>query len=155
MPLPQQTSGTRLRGLADMRIVRVLIAEDNEDHLFLATVALRGVTGVQVDVVAARDGAEALDYLYGRGRFDGRELPQLVLLDLSMPRRNGLDVLKEVKADAELAHLPIVVLTSSDRPEDIQSAYELGANSYVSKSRGLSDLVEYWTATASLPSTQD
>lgn len=134
-----------------MRIVRVLVAEDNEDHLFLTTVALRGVADTQVDVIAARDGAEALDYLYGRGSHEGREMPHLVLLDLSMPRKGGLEVLEEVKTDPDLQHLPIVVLTSSDRPEDIRAAYELGANSYVTKSRGLSGVAEFWTTTADLP----
>lgn len=135
-----------------MRVVRVLIAEDNDDHLFLARVALQAVQGVQIEVVAARDGQEALDYLYGRGPHEGRDLPHLVLLDLSMPRKDGLAVLKEVRETPELRRLPVVVLTSSDRPEDIDAAYELGANSYVNKSRGLGEVADYWTQTANLPS---
>lgn len=134
-----------------MRLVRVLIAEDNEDHLFLARVALQGVSGVQIEVITAQDGQEALDYLHGRGPHEGRELPHLVLLDLSMPRKDGLSVLEEVKGDPELRKLPVVVLTSSGRPEDIDAAYERGANSYVNKSKGLGDLAAYWTQTANLP----
>ncbi|AXV08615.1 two-component response regulator [Euzebya pacifica] len=134
-----------------MRLVRVLIAEDNEDHLFLARVALQAVQGVQIEVVAVQDGQEALDYLHGRGQYDGRELPHLILLDLSMPRKDGLTVLKELRADEMLQSLPVVVLTSSDRPEDVNAAYALGANSYVNKAKGLSNLADYWTQTANLP----
>lgn len=135
-----------------MRLVRVLIAEDNDDHLFLARVALQAVQGVQIEVVTAQDGEEALDYLHGRGDFEGRQLPHLILLDLSMPRKDGLTVLKELRADQSLARLPVVVLTSSDRPEDVDAAYDLGANSYVNKSRGLTSLADFWTQTANLPS---
>lgn len=136
-----------------MRTVRVLVAEDNEDHLFLTTVALKGVSDIKVEVVPARDGAEALEHMRGDGVHDGRPMPNLVLLDLSMPRLSGLEVLREVKTDPKLSHVPVVVLTSSDRPEDVQSAYELGANCYVSKSRGMQELAEYWTRTAALPAT--
>ncbi|HUG84773.1 MAG TPA: response regulator [Euzebya sp.] len=74
-----------------MDAVRVLIAEDNEDHLYLATHALTTIPGVRMQVATARDGEEALDYLHGRGAHADRVLPNLVLLDLSMPRRSGLD----------------------------------------------------------------
>ena len=134
-----------------MRDVRVLLAEDNEDHLFLASRALSRVGDVNVEVIPVRDGIQVLDYLYGRGAHEGRTLPDLVLLDLSMPGRSGLDVLQTVKSDQALAHIPVIVLTSSDRPEDVQAAYATGANSFVTKSRGIDNLAEYWTKTASLP----
>lgn len=134
-----------------MNPLRVLIAEDNEDHLFLATHALKNVPGVLMQVIPAHDGEEALDYLYARGSHADRVLPNLVLLDLSMPRKGGLDVLREIKGDTDLRHIPVVILTSSDRPADIAAAYGLGANCYVQKSRGMAGLTEFWTSTASLP----
>lgn len=134
-----------------MDSVRVLIAEDNEDHLFLATHALNAIPGIRMQVVAARDGEEALDYLHGRGSHVDRELPNLVLLDLSMPGKGGLEVLREVKGDSTLSHIPVVVLTSSTNPEDISTAYGLGANCYVQKSKGMAGVAEFWTATAALP----
>lgn len=135
-----------------MNAVRVLIAEDNADHLFLATHALRSVPGVSMEVIPARDGQEALDYLHGRGEHAGRVLPNLVLLDLSMPGKGGLDVLREVRDDEALNHIPVVVLTSSSRPEDINAAYGLGANCYVQKSQGMAGVASFWTTTANLPS---
>ena len=128
-----------------MRHVRVLVAEDNEDHLFLATMALRSVKAADVEVIGVRDGVEAMDAL-GKGH-----LPDLVLLDLSMPRRTGLEVLADIKKDTALSSIPVVVLTSSDQPEDIRSSYALGANSYVIKSGDLSRVVDYWVETAQLP----
>jgi CheY-like chemotaxis protein len=134
-----------------MRDLRILVAEDNEDHMFLTTRVLRRMADVKVEVVGVRDGVEAVDYLYGRGDFEGRMLPDFVLLDLSLPRRNGLDVLKIVKGDRGLLHIPVVVLTSSDRPEDIRAAYSMGANSYVTKARGVEGVFDYWARTAALP----
>jgi CheY-like chemotaxis protein len=138
--------------------LRVLVAEDDEDHLFLTVRALRSVEGVEIEVDTVRDGEEALDYVHQRGRFANRPRPHLILLDLKMPRVSGLEVLGALKADEELRTIPIVVLTSSDRPEDVQATYRLGGNSYVTKPVGLSGLHQglaevstYWTAVASLP----
>lgn len=141
------------------RAVRVLVADDNEDHRFLTVRALReseGGADLTVDTVS--DGEAALDYMYQRGDYADRSRPHLVLLDLKMPRRNGLEVLAAVKADPKLRSIPVVVLTSSDRPEDVHATYELGGNSFVSKPAGMASLREglqgvtsYWTQTASLP----
>jgi CheY-like chemotaxis protein len=133
-----------------MRSVRVLVAEDNEDHLFLTTLALQSAKDADVEVIGVRDGVEALDFLEGCMRADGVP-PDLVLLDLSMPRRSGLEVLAEIKGDEEMSAIPVVVLTSSDQPADIRSSYELGANSYVTKGGDLTDVVDYWIGTAKLP----
>lgn len=130
-----------------MTRVRVLVAEDNEDHLFLTTLALEGARGADVEVVGARDGVEALDHLTG----DDRDSFDLVLLDLSMPRRSGLEVLADIQRDTSIRRIPVVVLTSSDQPEDIRSSYELGAASYVRKGGDLSEVVDYWIGTAELP----
>jgi CheY-like chemotaxis protein len=140
------------------RPVRVLVADDNEDHLFLTIRALRDVEGVTLEVDAVRDGAEALDFLYRRGDFANRELPNLILLDLKMPKVDGLAVLEQLKSDPALKSIPVVVLTSSERPEDVDATYRVGGNSYVPKPTsaggfrsGMRELSEYWMVLASLP----
>jgi two-component system, response regulator len=112
----------------------ILLIEDNQDHELLTLRALRK-HNIANDVFVARDGAEALDYLFCRGTFEAREpdLPQLVLLDLKLPKIDGLEVLRQVRADASTRLLPIVVLTSSDEEQDLLDSYQLGANSYIRK----------------------
>ena len=138
--------------------VRVLVADDNEDHLFLTVRALRDVKGVRLEVDAVRDGEEALDYIHRRGKFSGRPRPHLILLDIKMPRVGGFDVLAELKQDPQLRSIPVVVLSSSDRPEDVNRTYRLGGNSYVTKGmgmesmrQGIRDLTSYWVSLSSLP----
>lgn len=140
-------------------IVRVLVAEDNEDHLFLTVRALRNMKGMTLEIDTVTDGRQALDYLYGRNEYAGRRRPDLVILDIKMPKVDGLDVLKELKSDPTLRAIPTVMLTSSERPEDIDRAYVLGGNSYVTKPASstsltdrLSAIGKYWTQLASLPS---
>ena len=113
----------------------VLLVEDNADDAQLALAALRGNRIVN-EVVLARDGEEARDYLFGLGTHNGRnatDCPQLVLLDLKLPKIDGLDVLRRIRADERTRHTPVVVLTSSDEEEDLVRSYRLGANSYVRK----------------------
>lgn len=138
--------------------VRVLVAEDNEDHRFLTVRALRQAGGDAVAVEEVHDGEQALDFLYRRGGYGDRERPHLIVLDLRMPRVNGFEVLAQVKADVDLRSIPVVVLTSSDLPEDVSRAYELGTNSFVTKPSGaavldgLMAVGEYWLGdTTSLP----
>ncbi|HEX7165585.1 MAG TPA: response regulator [Acidimicrobiales bacterium] len=139
--------------------VRVLIAEDNEDHRFLTVRALQDVPDVDLAIETVADGEEALDYVHGRRAYAGKQRPDLVLLDIRMPKVDGLEVLRQLKADPSLRTIPTVVLSSSDRAEDINTAYELGSNSYVTKPAtasgmraGLRQLGEYWTLLAALPS---
>jgi two-component system response regulator len=113
----------------------VLLVEDNVDDAQLALAALRGNRIVN-EVVLARDGEEARDYLFGLGAHTGRDAshcPQLVLLDLKLPKIDGLDVLRRIRADERTRLTPVVVLTSSDEEEDLVRSYRLGANSYVRK----------------------
>ena len=135
------------------RHARVLVVDDNEDHRYLTRMALRDSDGVVVDVAEARDGEDALAYLYGRPPYESRELPNLVLLDLRMPRVDGIEVTERVKQDPELRHIPIVVLTSSSRPEDVAAAYDRGANNYVTKESfdELRSLAHHWTRASRLP----
>ncbi len=113
----------------------ILLVEDNPDDELLTRRALEK-NNISNQVVVARDGAEALDYLFGSGAYAGRDtgvLPQVVLLDLRLPKIDGLEVLRRLRADGRTEILPVVVLTSSDEERDIVESYSLGANSYVRK----------------------
>jgi two-component system, chemotaxis family, response regulator Rcp1 len=141
-----------------MKTVRVLVAEDNDDHRFLTVRALRSVEGVEIQVEGVRDGEETLDFVYQRGQFAGQARPHLILLDLKMPRVNGLEVLDQLKRDPDLATIPVVVLSSSDQREDVEAAYRHGTNSYITKptSTGgyredLQCVATLWTARTALP----
>ncbi len=118
-----------------MALPIILLVEDNADDEVLTTRALRG-SGVANEVVVARDGAEALEWLFGEGRHAGRDtsqVPQVILLDLKLPKLSGLEVLHRIRADDRTRVLPVVLLTPSDEEQDIASGYALGANSYVRK----------------------
>lgn len=141
-----------------MKQVRVLVAEDNEDHRFLTMRALRDVKGVKIHVEGVRDGEEVLAYVQQQGKYEGKALPHVIFLDLRMPKLGGLEVLERLKSDPDLSFIPIVVLTSSDRSEDVHAAYRLGTNSYVTKqgfgsdlSNGLRSVADFWTTTSVLP----
>ena len=110
-----------------MPTVTVLLVEDNPDDEALTVLALRRETATNVEV--ARDGQEALDYLFN----DAKSMPQLVLLDLKLPKIDGLEVLRRVREDERTCLTPVVILTSSNAPNDVAAGYRLGANSYVRK----------------------
>lgn len=113
----------------------ILLVEDNPDDEALTLRALRK-NNFANPVVVARDGVEALDYLFGTGSYAERDvsvLPQVVLLDLKVPRLDGLEVLRRIRAHMATKLLPVIVLTSSQEDEDIVDSYSLGANSYVRK----------------------
>jgi two-component system response regulator len=113
----------------------ILLVEDNPDDEELAMLALKQ-GNILNEVVVARDGVEALDYLFATGQHAGRDpsrLPQLVLLDLKLPRQDGLEVLRRLRADPRTQLIPVVVLTCSSEEEDVVASYRLGANSYVRK----------------------
>jgi two-component system, chemotaxis family, response regulator Rcp1 len=137
-----------------MKQLRVLLVEDDPDHRFLTSRALQAAEDVTVEVDAVADGAEALDFLYRRAGYETAQAPNLVILDLRMPRVGGLEVLAQVKTDPTLKKIPVVVLTGSDRPEDVDDTYRLGGNSFVTKPVGLRALEEvaaYWTVRSALP----
>jgi two-component system response regulator len=113
----------------------ILLVEDSPDDEVLTLRALKK-NNISNQVVIAHDGAEALDYLFGRGAYDGRDtsaLPQVVLLDLKLPKVDGLEVLRAIRGDARTKRLPVVILTSSKEECDLLDGYDLGANSYVRK----------------------
>jgi two-component system response regulator len=113
----------------------ILLVEDNADDEALTMRAFRR-NNIRNEIIVARDGAEALEYLFGTGAYEGRDpldLPQVVLLDLKLPKVDGLEVLKRVRADPRTAILPVVILTSSKEQQDIINGYKFGCNSYVRK----------------------
>jgi CheY-like chemotaxis protein len=117
---------------AGARPLAVLLVEDDPGDVLIAQEALRaGNLSTRLDVV--RDGVEALDYLRHRGEFAGATRPDLILLDLNLPRMSGHEVLAEVKSDPELRRIPVVVLSTSVAAEDIAKSYDLYANVYVAK----------------------
>ncbi len=115
--------------------IEILLVEDNPTDAELTIRSLKK-HNLANKLVWVKDGAEALDFLYARGEFadrDGNNRPKVIMLDLRLPKVDGLEVLKQIKADEHLATIPVVVLTSSKEDRDVTRSYELGANSFVSK----------------------
>lgn len=116
------------------KLGRILMVEDDPKDVELSMTALEDYNLVN-EVVVARDGEEALDYLFCRGKFQDRssDNPAVILLDLKLPKVDGLEVLREIKSDAKLKMIPVVVLTSSKEEKDMVRSYQLGVNAYVVK----------------------
>ena len=122
---------------------RILLAEDSDADVELTLTAL-DEHHLANEVVVVHDGQEALDYLYRRGSYQGRSVgnPAVVLLDLKMPKVDGLEVLRQIKGDEALRNIPVVMLTSSREEQDLVSSYRLGVNGYVVKPVDFSQFVE-------------
>ena len=137
----------------------ILLVEDNPDDEALTLRAVR--KHMPHGIVVARDGAEALDFLFGTGCYQGRDLsvsPLLVLLDLKLPKVNGLEVLRRIRGDARTRVIPVVVFTSSTEEQDILDCYSLGANSYIRKPvdynqfcADMKQVITYWLFVNQLP----
>jgi CheY-like chemotaxis protein len=121
----------------------ILLVEDNPKDIELTLAALEQ-SQLANEVVVVRDGAEALDFLYRRGRYESRNTgdPAVVLLDLKLPKVDGLEVLEKVKSDPKLRHTPVVMLTSSREESDLIRSYELGVNAFVVKPVGFREFFE-------------
>jgi DNA-binding response OmpR family regulator len=137
----------------------ILLVEDDPDHEALAIRALRKAN-VANEIRVARDGAEALDYISGIAK-GGKKMPQLVLLDLKLPKVEGLEVLRAIRTNEKTSLLPVVILTSSDEERDIVSSYRLGVNSYIRKPVNFTDFAEatrqlgmYWLLLNQCPPPQ-
>ncbi|MBW4670247.1 MAG: response regulator [Cyanomargarita calcarea GSE-NOS-MK-12-04C] len=140
--------------------VTILMADDDEDDCMLASEAL-AESRLANELHIVRDGEELMDYLYHRGKYtEGKNSPRpgLILLDLNMPKKDGREALKEIKADTNLKQIPVIVLTTSRAEEDICRTYDLGANSFIIKPVTFASLVEvmktigkYWFEIVELP----
>jgi two-component system response regulator len=125
-------------------VVDILLVEDNSKDAELTIRALRK-QNIANPLIVVEDGAAALDFLFCRGKFSGRDIlkpPKVILLDLKLPKVNGLEVLAAIKADERLRPIPVVVVTSSQEDPDIKKAYALGANSYVVKPVRSDDFID-------------
>ena len=137
--------------------VEILLVEDNEDDIELTQLAFEQSKMLN-NLHVARDGIEGLEFLRREGQFAGAARPDLILLDLNMPRMDGREMLAEMKEDDELKRIPVVVLTTSDAQDDILRAYDMHANSYLTKPVDFSEFVkvatriaDYWFALVRLP----
>jgi chemotaxis family two-component system response regulator Rcp1 len=136
----------------------ILLVEDNQDDIFFMKNALKQAS-IDSNLHIVRDGFEALDFLYKKDKYSNSPRPELILLDINLPRKDGIEVLKEIKNNPELRAIPVIILTSSKDSEDINKAYNHYANSYINKPVGIGGLVrmaniirDYWTETVTLPS---
>lgn len=146
----------------DIQPVRILLVEDNLHDIEIARRAF-AKGPIKNELFIVRDGQEALDYLYHQGAHRIPEMaprPGMILLDLNLPKVNGWEVLKQMKQDSVLKSIPVVVLTVSNREEDIHHCYNLGVNTYIQKPvefkaflRVINSIQEYWGLAALLPST--
>ncbi|MBI2059459.1 MAG: response regulator [Nitrospirae bacterium] len=137
--------------------VRVLLVEDNEDDALIVREAFQATRLAHLlDVV--RDGEETMSYLRRDGRFRGAPRPNLLLLDINMPKMDGFEVLRELKADPDLRSIPVLILTSSDREEDVVRSYSEGASTFITKPyryknfvRVMKQVALYWGLAAAVP----
>lgn len=141
------------------RPLQLLLVEDNPGDVRLTREALKSGE-VVVNLSVAKDGVEAIDFLRKRGEFETAPDPDLILLDLNLPRKNGREVLSEIKSDPELKKIPVLVMTTSRADQDIHRAYSLNANCYITKPMDLDEFLrivrsieEFWLKTVTLPTT--
>lgn len=142
----------------DVKPKTIFLVEDNKADIRLIQEVLKN-SSVPHQVVTVRNGMDAMAYLRREGEYADALRPDLILLDLNLPRKDGREVLAEIKADPTLKRIPVVVLTTSRNEDDISQSYELHVNCYITKSRNLSELFhivkgieEFWLKTATLPS---
>jgi CheY-like chemotaxis protein len=145
---------------SDVRPVTILLVEDNLQDIEITKRAF-AKGRVHNDLIVVRDGEEALDYLYRRGKFQdsaSSPRPGMILLDLNLPKVGGLEVLQRIKRDETLKSIPVIVLTVSQREQDVVRSYDLGVNTYIQKPvefenfmRVINSVHEYWVLIATLP----
>ncbi len=142
-----------------MKPIDVLLVEDNEGDIILTTEALKeGDLVKNVNVV--RDGWDAMNYLLKKGDYSNVSIPDLILLDINLPKLNGHEVLRQIRAEELLRHIPVIILSTSSSQEDISRCYKNFANCFISKPvnahdflRLVSSIKEFWTSTVQLPQT--
>jgi CheY-like chemotaxis protein len=143
------------------KTISILVADDDDDDRMMIKEAFQEARLIN-DLHFVEDGEELMDFLYCRGKFEAMkksQLPGLILLDLNMPKKDGREALREIKADPELKKIPVVVLTTSNSEDDIKSTYGLGVSSYITKPVTFAGLVQvltalraYWLNIVQLPS---
>jgi chemotaxis family two-component system response regulator Rcp1 len=140
-----------------VRPLQLLLVEDNPGDVRLTREAFKAGE-VNVSMFVARDGVEAMDFLHKRSGFQAAPVPDLILLDLNLPRKNGREVLSEIKADPKLRRIPVLVMTTSRADQDINRAYSLNANCYITKPMDLDEFLrivksigDFWLKTVTLP----
>jgi len=133
--------------------MRIFLAEDNPADVYLLREALGVEADSDMELLVAHDGEEALDYVHRRGRFSALPKPDLVILDLNLPKSDGSDILQAVRESDELRHVPVVILTSSDSPKDRAAAARLGADGYITKPSDLDAFLSLGTTLRSFAET--
>ena len=135
----------------------ILLVEDNKADIRLIQEALKN-SAIDYQMVTVRDGVGAMAYLYQEGDYATASRPDLIILDLNLPRKDGREVLAEIKTNSQFKRIPVIVLTTSRNEEDIYQSYELNANCFITKSRNLNQLFmivqrieEFWLSTVTLP----
>lgn len=135
----------------------IFLVEDNRADIRLIQEALKD-SAIQCEIVSVRNGVDAMSYLRQEGEYANMSHPDLILLDLNLPRKDGREVLEEIKTDPNLRYIPVIVLTTSKNEDDILKSYDLHVNCYITKSRNLAQLFkivkgieDFWLQTARLP----
>ena len=144
-----------------MRTAQILLVEDNPGDIRLTREALKE-SRIPSQLFVVNDGVEALDFMRKIKKFSGTPMPDLILLDLNLPRKSGIEVLAELKCDKFLSMIPVVVLTTSQSPEDIRNTYSLGANCFICKPVEFDSFTElirsienFWFQTVKLPNVMN
>ena len=145
----------------DSRPIDILMVEDSIDDIEITIEALKS-TKINNNLISVRDGIEAMALLRREGEFADAVRPDLILLDLNMPRMDGRQVLEQIKSDPDLQKIPVVVLTTSEAEEDVLKAYELHANCYITKPVGIDQFIkvvqsieDFWFSVVRLPREED
>jgi CheY-like chemotaxis protein len=143
--------------MSNLKIIDILLVDDNDDDVFMIEQVFEDAKLITI-IHHVENGEEALNYLRMEGDFKDAKTPGLIFLDISMPIKGGFDVLKELKEDENLRHIPVIMLTSSKRDEDILTSYGLGASSYIRKPMDFSDFSKimknfeiYWSLVSKIP----
>lgn len=141
----------------EIKPVEILLVEDSPADIRLTQEALKG-SKIRNHLHIVTDGEEAMDFLQGRGNYAGMPRPDIILLDLNLPRKNGHEVLKEIKEDSEMRRIPVVILTTSDDEHDVLKSYDLYANCYITKPLSLErfgyivqHIEDFWLSIVRLP----
>jgi CheY-like chemotaxis protein len=144
-----------------MRPIHILLVEDNEGDILLTTEALEDAK-IMITLSVAKDGKEAIDFVSRQGRHTDADLPDLLMLDINLPKKNGLEVLKYIKENENLKHIPVIMLTTSSSERDINSSYSNYANCYITKPVEVNDFLNvvstienFWISIVKLPTKKD